>query len=96
MSDKLNSDENKRILREITHLSSLNHQYIVRYFQTWIEYETDQNVIKDFEEWDDEEYDDEYDDESEYEMRTQVIDDDDIKARVMQQQRSSSLGKGLH
>ena len=32
LSDKLNSEENKRIRREITYLSSLNNQYIVRYF----------------------------------------------------------------
>ena len=38
---KGNSEENKRIRREITYLSSLNNQYIVRYFQTWIEHETD-------------------------------------------------------
>ena len=41
LSDKLNSEENKRIRREITYLSSLNNQYIVRYFQTWVEQETD-------------------------------------------------------
>jgi len=31
LSEK-NSEENKRIRREITYLSSLNNQYIVRYF----------------------------------------------------------------
>ena len=32
LSSKLQSKENQRIRREITYLSSLNNQYIVRYF----------------------------------------------------------------
>ena len=43
-----NQDENKRILREINHLSRLNNQFIVRYFQTWIERETNGDVIGQF------------------------------------------------
>ena len=50
MSDRCNS----RIRREITYLSSLNNQYIVRYFQTWVEQETDPQIIEEFAEWLDE------------------------------------------
>ena len=32
LESKPNSEENKRIRREVTYLSSLNNQYIVRYF----------------------------------------------------------------
>jgi serine/threonine protein kinase len=32
-----NQDENKKILREVTTLSRLQHQHIVRYYQAWIE-----------------------------------------------------------
>lgn len=59
LSDKRNKEENKRIMREIKYLSSLNNQYIVRYFQTWVEYETNEDIIKDFDEWNDESYGDE-------------------------------------
>ena len=45
LSDKRKSEENTRIRREITYLSSLNNQYIVRYFQTWVEQETDPEII---------------------------------------------------
>ena len=70
MSDKYNS----RIRREITYLSSLNNQYIVRYFQTWVEQETDPQIIDEFADWlDEEEEDEEEEDESEedksFEMR---------------------------
>ena len=51
LSDKLKSDENKRIRREITYLSGLNNQYIVRYFQTWVEHETNPDIIDEFAEW---------------------------------------------
>ena len=62
LSNKLNSEENTRIRREVTYLSGLNNQYIVRYFQTWVEHETDPDIIAEFQ--DEEEYDDEsYDDE---------------------------------
>lgn len=61
LSDK-DSEENKRIRREITYLSSLNNQYIVRYFQTWVEHETDKAIIENFNEWlEDDEEDSEYD-----------------------------------
>ena len=59
----MNSEENKRIRREITYLSSLNNQYIVRYFQTWVESETNPEIMNEFAEWLEDEYDDEYDDE---------------------------------
>ena len=58
---KNNSDENKRIKREVTYLSGLNSPYIVRYFQTWVEIERDPVKIKEF---CSDEYDDEYDEES--------------------------------
>lgn len=60
---KNNSDENKRIKREVTHLSGLNSPYIVRYFQTWVEIERDPDRIEEFAS--EEDYDEEYDDESE-------------------------------
>jgi len=62
---KNNSEENKRIKREVTHLSALNSPYIVRYFQTWVEIERDPNMIEEFaseEDYDEEEYDDESED----------------------------------
>ena len=62
----MNSEENKRIRREITYLSGLNNRYIVRYFQTWVERETDPEVIAEFVgEEDDEYYDEEEGGESE-------------------------------
>ena len=45
LSEKRHNEENKRIRREITYLSSLNNQYIVRYFQTWVEREEDEEII---------------------------------------------------
>ena len=65
MLSKINSEENKRIKREVTYLSGLNSPYIVRYFQTWVEIETDPNKIAEFSEEEDcdvEEYDDESED----------------------------------
>ena len=63
----MNSEENKKIRREITYLSGLNHKNIVRYFQTWVERETDLNVIAEFE---DEYYDEEESSEDSFEMQT--------------------------
>ena len=74
LQSKPNSEENKRIRREVTYLSALNNQYIVRYFQTWVEVETDPDKIleigsesedEDDDEDDDEEEEDEYYDEEE-------------------------------
>lgn len=48
LDQKPNSEENRRIRREVTYLSALNNQYIVRYFQTWVEIETNQDVIDEF------------------------------------------------
>lgn len=48
LANKPNSDENRRIRREVQFLSELNNQYIVRYFQTWIEVETDPEKIAEF------------------------------------------------
>jgi eukaryotic translation initiation factor 2-alpha kinase 4 len=36
-----NKDENRRIKREVTFQAGLQSPYIVRYFQTWVEVETD-------------------------------------------------------
>ena len=41
-----NSEENKRIRREVNFFGTLTNQYIVRYFQTWVELETDPDKIK--------------------------------------------------
>lgn len=60
---KNNSEENKRIKREVTYLSSLNSPFIVRYFQTWVEIERDPDRIKELI-GSEEEYDEEYDEES--------------------------------
>ena len=64
LSDKINSEENKRIRREVTYLSSLNNQYIVRYFQTWVEHETSPQIIEIFEDQSDSYYDEESDSDS--------------------------------
>ena len=107
LSDK-DREENKRIRREITYLSSLNNQYIVRYFQTWVEHETDKAIIENFDEWlEDDEEDSEYDDASKdndsYEMKWQEIPDEEAFApptftpedrKALMQQRSSSMTKG--
>ena len=45
----------------------------MRYFQTWIEQETDQEVIKEFDEWCEDYYDEEEDSNSSFEMTTEVI-----------------------
>ena len=102
LSDKLNSEENRRILREISYLSSLNNQYIVRYFQTWVERETSQEIIDQFEEWLEEDYDSEYDEsvqngDDSFEMK--VVETDDELSRKKPQsrlisKRSSSYDKG--
>ena len=70
MSDKYNS----RIRREITYLSSLNNQYIVRYFQTWVEQETDPQIIEEFADWlDEEEEDEEYESEEDKSFEMRVV-----------------------
>jgi len=48
----------------VTYLSGLNNQYIVRYYQTWVEVETNPDIIAEFEDSEDEEY---YDEEEEEE-----------------------------
>ena len=71
----MNSEENKKIRREITYFSGLNNRYIVRYFQTWVERETDPAVIAEFEEeYDDEYYDEEESSEDSFEMKTDIHD----------------------
>ena len=60
LESKPDSVENKRIRREVTYLSALNNPYIVRYFQTWVETETDPKKIAEFEDIEDE-YDSETD-----------------------------------
>lgn len=71
----INSEENKRIRREITYLSGLNNRYIVRYFQTWVERETDPDKIALFQDEDDEYYDEEEESEEEsFEMLTESFD----------------------
>ena len=67
----MNSEENKRIRREITYLSGLNNRYIVRYFQTWVERETDPDVIAEFADEEDDEY---YDEEEESEAESSSFD----------------------
>ena len=64
--NKKNHEETSRMLREVKYLSSLNHAHIVRYFQTWVEAETNPKIIAMFES-SEEEYgdDDEYDSEDE-------------------------------
>lgn len=74
LSDK--PDENKRILREISHLSSLNNQHIVRYFQTWIECEEDPVIMDKFAEWleddsEDEENETNDNEDDSFEMKTE-------------------------
>ena len=102
LSDKLNSEENRRILREISYLSSLNNQYIVRYFQTWVERETSQEIIDQFEEWLEEDYDSEYDesvqnDDDSFEMKVVETDDEFSQKKAQSRlisKRSSSYDKG--
>ncbi len=84
---KHDDEENRRIRREITYMSSLQYQYIVRYFQTWIEHETDPLEIEKFPDDDDDSYDSSDDEQSEdYLYRTKM-------ARQMKKQRSSSAQK---
>ena len=78
----MNSEENKKIRREITYLSGLNHKNIVRYFQTWVERETDLNVIAEFE---DEYYDEEESSEDSFVMNT--VDSGHLNGR------SNSMGR---
>ena len=84
----MHSEENKRIRREITYLSGLNNRYIVRYFQTWVERETDPDIIKEFENEEDDEY---YDEEEESEAESSSLDWPNKKKQNVG--RSSSLGK---
>lgn len=90
---KHNSEENKRIRREITYLSSLNNQYIVRYFQTWIEHETDPDEIAEFADFEEEESD--YDSEDDFEMITENATSKEKNEldRRLKRQRSNSLQK---
>jgi serine/threonine protein kinase len=41
------------MLREVKHLSSLNHPHIVRYYQTWVEAERNPDIIEEFQSSDD-------------------------------------------
>ena len=79
------NEENKRTLREIKYLSGLNNQYIVRYFQTWVEHETNPDIIAEFADWD-EEYDSESDS---FEMNVKE-DDDNLRSRKVVGRRSQS------
>ncbi|KAG4084045.1 Serine/threonine-protein kinase [Neocallimastix lanati (nom. inval.)] len=56
--DPKDSEYNKKILREVTTLSRLHHEYVVRYYQAWFE-EADGNEYSDSEE-EEEEEDDEF------------------------------------
>jgi len=40
-------EENERIKREVTVISRLHNQHIVRYFQAWVEYMDDEKEIND-------------------------------------------------
>lgn len=42
------SEENKKILREVTALSKFHHQYITRYYQAWIETCNDTSILNAF------------------------------------------------
>lgn len=46
LEQKANSEENRRIRREVNFFGTLTNQYIVRYFQTWVEIETDPDKIR--------------------------------------------------
>ena len=70
----MNSEENKKIRREITYLSGLNNRYIVRYFQTWVEREKDPNIIAEFADEDSEYSDEEESSEDSFEMKTDAHD----------------------
>ena len=70
----MNSEENKKIRREITYLSGLNNRYIVRYFQTWVEREIDPNIIAEFADEGSEYYDEEESSEDSFEMKTDAHD----------------------
>ena len=84
----MNSEENKKIRREITYLSGLNNRYIVRYFQTWVEREIDPNIIAEFADEGSEYYDEE--ESSEFEMKTDAH--DTINTSKLQG-RSNSMGR---
>ncbi len=76
-------------------MSSLQYQYIVRYFQTWIEHETDPQEIEKFDDPDD---DSSYDSESDsFEMKQEEHSQDDLDRKTMARRintkRSSSAMK---
>lgn len=91
----INSEENKRIRREITYLSGLNNRYIVRYFQTWVERETDPEKIAEFGDEDDDYYGE--GEESEEEERFDIADSSETGWSARDQKklrgRSSSPGR---
>ncbi|KAI8983703.1 kinase-like domain-containing protein [Pilobolus umbonatus] len=62
--DSKDSEDLRKILREVHSLSSLHHQYVVRYFATWFE-DDDGTNYKDSEDEDfsDDDFDSEYDEE---------------------------------
>ncbi|KAI9015775.1 kinase-like domain-containing protein [Phycomyces nitens] len=71
--DPRDSEDLRKILREVQTLSSLHHQYVVRYYATWFEDE-DGSSWKDSE---DEEY-------TEEESELEYDDEDDENVRVLQ------------
>lgn len=73
-----NNEENRRIKREVTYLSSLNSPYIVRYFQTWVEVERDPERIKELAGSEDY-YDEEYEDEEDQDLEDSFTDYSEMK-----------------
>lgn len=69
-----NKEENRRIHREVQYLSELNNQYIVRYYQTWVEVETDPEKLKDFPS------EDSYGDEEESEQEELCVDSNSFQS----------------
>ena len=87
------NEENKRILREIKYLSGLNNQYIVRYFQTWVEFEDDPDVVEKFEEWDESEEDyGSSSDSGSFEL-VEKVEDDSVSARKISKRSSSHFNR---
>ena len=87
-----NNEENKRILREIKYLSGLNNQYIVRYFQTWVEFETDPDIMAEFEEWGESEEEYGSSDEASFEL-VEKVEDDAVSARQVSKRSSSHINR---
>ncbi|KAI8975061.1 hypothetical protein BDF20DRAFT_988622 [Mycotypha africana] len=74
--DPRDSEDLRKILREVHSLSSLHHQYVVRYFATWFEDEDGSSSYKDTS--DEEDFTDETD--SEYDEEEEEEEDGDVSA----------------